>query len=117
MKAAIVVLADTESYEGLGRIANALTATQEFKEAGDEIALIFDGAGVRWIGELAQADHKYHDEFEKVRDTIGGVCRYCADAFQVKQQVEQAGLPFADDYKNHPSFRSLLSEGYQVITF
>lgn len=36
-KAAIMVLADTESKEGLGRISNALTSAQEFKEAGDEV--------------------------------------------------------------------------------
>lgn len=117
MKTAIVVLADIETLEGLGRIANALTATQEFKEAGDDVRLIFDGAGVRWVGELAKSDHKYHNEFEQVRDCITGVCQYCAEAFQVKPQIERAGLPFAYDFKNHPSFRSLVSEGYEVITF
>ena len=117
MKAAIVVLADTESLEGLGRIANALTATQEFSDAGDDVRLIFDGAGVKWAAELAKEDHKYHKVFEGVRDRIDGVCRYCANAFQVTDQVERAGLPFADQFKDHPSFRTLISEGYQVITF
>jgi hypothetical protein len=31
--------------------------------------------------------------------------------------VEQAGLPFADEYGGHPSFRTLVAEGFSVITF
>ena len=50
-KAAIVVLADTESHGDLGRLVNALEAVKEFKEAGDDVQLIFDGAGTKWIAE------------------------------------------------------------------
>lgn len=116
-KAAIIVLADTDTIEGLGRVANALTAVTEFKDAGDDIKLIFDGAGVKWVPELSHPGHKYHDVFERVRDQVGGVCKYCAGAFNVSDQVEQAGFPFADDFKGHPSFRQLIAEGYQIITF
>ena len=49
-KAAIVVLADTETKEGLGRVANALTSAKEFKEEDHEVTVIFDGAGTRWVG-------------------------------------------------------------------
>ena len=50
-KAAIVVLADTETKEDLGRVANALTSAKEFKEEDHEVTVIFDGAGTKWIGE------------------------------------------------------------------
>lgn len=43
-KAAIVLLAGTEGYEAMGRMANALFAVKEFKQAGDEVQLILDGA-------------------------------------------------------------------------
>ena len=33
-KAAIVILADTESNEGLGRVVNVLSVAKEFKEEG-----------------------------------------------------------------------------------
>ena len=49
-KAAIVILADTESKEGLGRMANALTVAKEFKEEGHKVNVVFDGAGTRWVG-------------------------------------------------------------------
>jgi hypothetical protein len=33
-KVAILILADTESNEGLGRVVNALSVAKEFKEEG-----------------------------------------------------------------------------------
>lgn len=44
-KVAIVVLADTDTHEGLGRVVNALEAVKEFKDGHDDVQLIFDGAG------------------------------------------------------------------------
>ncbi len=117
MKAAIVVLADTETAEDLGRVVNALEAVKEFKEAGDAVRLVFDGAGTKWIGTLGDPQHKYHTLYRAVRDKVSGVCGYCANAFGVAEQVRGAGAPFDDSYEGHPSFRRLLAEGYQVITF
>jgi hypothetical protein len=117
VKAAIVVLADTETAEDLGRVVNALEAVKEFKEAGDEVRLIFDGPGTKWIGTLGDPQHKYHALYRAVNDKVSGVCSYCANAFGVTEQVKGAGAPFDDAYDGHPSFRRLLAEGYQVITF
>lgn len=117
MKVAIVVLADTETHEALGRVVNALEAVKEFKEAGDDVQLIFDGAGAKWVVELSRSDHKAHGLYAAVRDKVSGVCDYCAGAFGVKEQVKACGAPLAGDFEGHPSFRRLLCEGYQVITF
>lgn len=116
-KIAIVLLADTATPEGMGRMANALMAAAEFAEAGDEVQLIFDGAGVKWAVELSDPNHKYHRLFVNVKGKVAGVCRYCAKAFGVADAVEAAQLPFADDYKDHPSFRALIDGGFQVLTF
>jgi hypothetical protein len=116
-KVAIVVLADTETHGDLGRIANALTSAQDFKEAGDEATIVFDGAGTKWIGELSRPDHKLHEAFESVRDSVAGACAYCAKSFGVKQQVQKSGIPLLEEYAGHPSLQRLVSQGYQVITF
>lgn len=116
-KAAIVVLADTDTYEALGRIANALYAVKEFRDAGDEVQLIFDGAGVKWIGELAKPNHMYHELYQEVRDRISGVCEYCAEAFKVRDTIVEQQLHLANENEGHPSFRRLLQDGYQPITF
>ena len=117
LKAAIVVLADTETHEGMGRVANALEAVKEFKQHGDEVKLIFDGAGVKWPLALSSHDHKLHGLYQQVSDKVSGVCRYCAGAFGVTEEAVNCMLPLLDEYDGHPSFRKLLADGYQVITF
>ena len=116
-RAASVVFADTDRPEGLGRVVNALTTAKEFKEAGDGAVVIFDGAGTKWVAELSREDHKYHGLFQDVRDVVGGACSYCAEAYGVKEQVEQAGVPLLEEYEEHPSLRRLISDAYAVVTF
>ncbi len=117
MKVAIIILADTENYEGLARVVNALEAAKEFKEAGDEIRIIFDGAASKWPVELSKDDHPYRALYESVQDKVAGVCGYCANAFQVRDANEACGVNFIEEFEGHPSFRSLLREGFQVLTF
>ena len=116
-KAAIVILADTETKGELGRVANALTTGKEFKEAGDEALIVFDGAGTRWIPELSNPDHQYHDAFESAKDQIQGACSYCSSAFGVKEEVQEFGVTLLDEHEGHPSLHKLVSQGFQVITF
>ena len=116
-KAASIVFADTETREALGRVVNALTTAKEFKEAGDDAVVIFDGAGTKWVAELSREDHKYHRLFNDVRDVVGGACSYCAGAYGVKDQVEQIGVELLEEYEGHPSLRSLINDGYHVVTF
>jgi len=116
-KLSIVVLADTETRGDLGRIANALTTAQEFLEAGDEFEVLFDGAGTKWIAELAGSDHKLTPAFDAVRDHIAGACDYCAKAFGVRAAVESSGIALLDEYRQHPSLRKRVADGFEVITF
>jgi hypothetical protein len=116
-KAAAVVFADTDRPEGLGRVVNAMTTVKEFKEAGDEATLIFDGAGTKWVGELSDEGHKYNQLYQEVRDVLAGACSYCASAYGVREQVEQSGVELLDEYSGHPSLRQLVQDGYQVLTF
>lgn len=116
-KLLIVVLADTETHGDLGRIANALTTGQECLEAGDDLEIIFDGAGTKWIAELAGTEHKLAPAFDAVRDQVAGACDYCAKAFGVHQAVQSSGIALLDEYKQHPSLRKRVEHGFEVITF
>lgn len=115
-KVLVLVLADTETKEALGRVVNALQTAKEFKDGGDELRLVFDGAGTRWIGELGAPEHKYHALFESVKDRAGA-CSYCAGAFGVKSAVERYDVSLLDEFDGHPSLRRAVSDGYQVISF
>lgn len=116
-KAAIVVLADTETHGDLGRIANAIETAKELKKADDEVKIIFDGAGVKWISKLSDESNKLHGGFETVRDNIAGVCSFCSNAFGVKNAVLSAGVKLLDEFEGHPSLKHYIDNGYQVITF
>jgi hypothetical protein len=116
-KAAIVVFADIETHGELGRIVNALSTADEFREHDDDVTIIFDGAGVRWAAELSKPDHRLHQTFERLRGNVAGACHYCAGAFEVREELEQIGFPLLRDHKGHPSLRSLVQDGYEVITF
>ncbi len=111
------MLADTESHGDLGRVVNALEAVKEFKEARDDVQLIFDRAGTKWIPELSKPGHKIHGLFEAVKDRIAGTCEFCPSAFGVKDKVTACGVKLTGEYDSHPRFKKLGSHCYQVITF
>lgn len=117
MKAAILILAGTDTKADLGRAVNALQIAREFDKAGDEVTITFDGAGMQWIPELAGENHKYHELLLQIRSLIAGACSYCANAFGVKDDIDAAGIERLDEFEGHPSVRKLVSNGYQVLTF
>lgn len=115
--AAIVILAGNESHADYGRLANGLEAAKEFVETdGDDVEVIFDGAGTQWIPELEDEEHDYHGLYQAVRDEAS-VCDYCASAFDVSEAVDDAGLEQLAEYDGHPSIRSLVDDEYEIITF
>ena len=116
-KVAIVILADTTPAEGLGRVLNGLMAAKEFKDAKDEVQVIFSGAGTKWIDELAKPSHKLHGVYTELQDSIAGACGFCANAFGVADSAKDSGVKLLEEYGTNMSFRRLSQEGYQVITF
>jgi hypothetical protein len=116
-KIAIIIIADTNTMEAMGRVSNAFILASEAIEKRDDLKIIFEGAGTKWIGELEKEDHKLHELYNGLKDKITGVCSFCAQAFGAKNEVEKAGLPLLAEYKSHPSLRNLVKQGYEVITF
>ena len=124
MKVAIVIFSDPQngSEESLGRVFNGLAAAYEFKQASDDVTIIFQGTGIRWLSELTKTDHPAHELFEAVKDQVAGVSCGCADVFGSADEVTKSGF---DLINNNPvpgtsgmsSFRMLLSEGSTVLTF
>lgn len=116
-KACVVLLADTDTHEAMGRMANALTSAKEFVDAGDDAVIVFDGAGTKWVPELESDEHGYHHIYSELRDHIAGACSYCATAFGVKDKIESSPVKLLSDYQGHPSLHTFVSDGYQVLTF
>ncbi len=117
MKTAFIILADTQGTGNLGRVVNALKMAKEMHEKGAEVRIIFDGAGTKWVGQLASSKHEYHPLWSQIRSDIAGACSYCSQAFKVEQQVRKAGIALIDEHEGHPSLHKLLTAGFTVLTF
>jgi hypothetical protein len=124
MKAAILVLSDPNSgsEEALGRVFNALAAAYDFKQRGDDVTVLFHGAGTRWVGNLEDSDHPAHGLFEEVKDAVAGVSCGCADVFGGSEAAVKSGFDLIKDNpvpgtSGLPSLRNLAAEGYTVLTF
>jgi len=116
-KIGIVVFSDTDTMEAVGKVSNAFMLALEAIENGDDLKIIFEGAGTKWIGELEKEDNKMHQLYLSVKDKITGVCSYCAQAFGVKSSVEKAGVTLLADFKGHPSLRNLVADGFEILIF
>jgi len=117
-KVALVVLAGTEGHSSLGRVVNALEVAREYEEDDDgEAVVIFDGAGTEWIPELRDPEHPAHEIYESVKHRFEGACRYCAKSFEVFDEIQESDVDLLADFEGHPSIKSFVDEGYEVVTF
>jgi len=118
-KVAIVLHAEPGTHDALGRALHALLYSQELYDEGQDVQLIFDGGGTRWVQELAQPDHDLAPLYNQLKSNgvIAAVCDFCIDAFDGdKTLVQDEGLPLVAEYAGHPSIARLVAEGYQIIT-
>jgi len=124
MKSAIIILSDPRngSEEALGRVFNALALASECKEQGDEVAVLFNGAGTRWPAELAKLSHPANGLYNSVRDVVQGVSCGCAEVFEATESAKSCGMPII---KDHPlagtaglsSLRRYIAEGWNTVVF
>lgn len=123
-KTAIVVMSDPKSgsEEALGRLFNAMFVAYELQEKGQEVALIFQGAGTRWVAEIVKTDHPAHGLYDAVKNTVVGVCGGCADVFGATAGVKATGLSLIRE-KEIPGTAGIidlskyLDDGYRLLTF
>ncbi|MFG0320670.1 MAG: hypothetical protein ACF8XB_25580 [Planctomycetota bacterium JB042] len=124
MKSAVFVLSDPKggAEESLGRLFNALVLAKESKRHGDEVALVFAGAGTRWPGALAAPGHPARALYDEVRDVVAGASCACADVWGASEDVEASGVPLLkdDDDPASPgpaSVRRYAAEGWSTFVF
>ena len=123
-KTAIVLFSDPKagSEDALGRLFNALFLTLELKDKGQDVALIFQGAGTRWPAEITKPAHPAHALYHAVADKVAGVCGSCADVFGATEAAKVTGLKLVRE-REIPGVGSILDltryldQGYRVITF
>ncbi|WP_299368572.1 DsrE family protein [uncultured Tateyamaria sp.] len=123
-KTAIVIYSDPQanSEEALGRVFNAMFLAYELKEKEQDVALIFQGTGVRWVAELVNPDHPANPLYNAIADKVAGACLGCADVFGATEDVNATGVALVGD-KAIPGTSGVidlsryLDEGYRLVTF
>lgn len=124
MKSLVIIFSDPKAggEEALGRVFNALTTVYDLKERKQEVKVLFQGTGTRWVSELANPKHLLHGLYLAVSDKIEGACGGCSDVFGATSQVEEVGLPLLRTLKvpstnGVTSLGQYLKDGYNVISF
>ena len=122
-KTAIVVFSDPKAgtEEALGRLFNALFLAYELNEKKQEVALIFQGAGTRWVSEVVKPNHPANALYQAVADRVVGVCGGCADVFGATDDVRKTPLKLLRDAKipgatGIADLSRYLDDGYQLLT-
>jgi hypothetical protein len=123
-RTAVVILSDPEhgGDEALGRTFNALALALDLDQAGREVNVIFQGAGTRWPGVLADPGHPVNGLFEAVRHTISGASHGCALLFGADQDVTHNEIELLTDNPvpgtaGVAGLRRLIEGGHRVVVF
>ncbi len=98
-KTLVVVFSDPKlgSEEALGKLFNAMFLVYELKEKKQEVGLIFQGTGTRWLGEVVKPDHAAHGLYNSVKDKVVGASAGCATVFGAVEAVENADTQLLKD--------------------
>lgn len=123
MKLAIVIASDPKNgEESVGRAFNALALAAEGMQKGDQVEVVFVGAGTRWPAEATRLGHPLHGLYSQVRSSVKGASCGCADVFGAAAGVEACGLPKLKDHAmagttGLASLRRYAVEGWQTFVF
>ena len=124
MKAAVIITSDPKAgtEEALGRLFNGLAAAYDYKQQGDEVTILFQGAGTRWAGEVTQETHPAYQLYKSVADKVAGVSCGCADVFGATENAVKSGFELIKDNPipgttGLPSLRNLSADGYSIMIF
>lgn len=123
MKLAVIITSDPKAgEEALGRAFNALALASEAQRKGDDVQVVFAGAGTRWPAELGKLANPAHALYESVRATVAGASCACAAVFGAADDVRACEVPELkeNDLPGTPglvSLRRYLADGWQTLVF
>lgn len=91
----------------------------DLDEDGIAVRIIMEGAATSLIPDLAISSNPMNGLWEKVKSKglVAGVCKACAMKMKALESATEQGLSVLDDMSGHPSMRSFMKDGYEIITF
>lgn len=112
-KKAIILLSGEDEH---ARALHALLYTLDLKEHGFQPKLLFDGAGVTWLGKFSESGNGLRQIFDRAQSQglIDTACNSCAHAFKSTEAAETLGVKLSQE-GSHISVGALARDGHEVI--
>ena len=108
------------AYNGeLTCFAHVMLYALDFDQKGYAVRVILEGAATSLIGQLADPDAPFGKLYGQLREKnlVSCICRACSQKMGSLEEAEKQGLAIVGDMQGHPSIESLVSEGFQIISF
>ena len=91
-------------------------------QTGDQVEVVFNGAGTRWPEELTKVSHPANVLYNTVRESVKGASCGCAAVFGATKGVEACGLPLLKDkalegMAGLSNLRTYLADGWRTLVF
>ncbi len=99
------------------RVYRGLRAAVEFANAGDEVAVVFDGSGTEALAEIMKPNGRFHSQYLLLKDHVAGACKVCSKSHQVANQIADADIPLLDEFEGEASVRKYVAAGYTVLNY
>ncbi|MDJ0338761.1 sulfur reduction protein DsrE [Cryobacterium sp. PH31-O1] len=115
LKIAVVIYEPLKSDSA--RVYRGLKTALEFKQAGDDVVVVFDGSGVESLAAISDAAHQMNPLTVALQENILGACGFCAKSHGVAEPIETGGWPLLTENKGEASIRNLVVDGYQILNF
>lgn len=107
-----------EPIEGdASRVYRAMRTAHEFKVAGDDVAIVFDGSGTESLAEMLRPGGKFHAQYLLVNDKVSGACKVCSRSHGVADRIASVGIALLDEFEGEASVRKYVSAGYTILNF
>ncbi|PWI58483.1 DsrE family protein [Sulfoacidibacillus thermotolerans] len=117
MNQKFIIIVHASDTEG-AKAAHALMYGKELHDAGIQVQMIFDGAGVKSLaGFITNTDRPTHKLYQQLKEAgvITGVCEYCTTAMGVADPVLQSGITALHAINGHPSIAEYIKQGFTPI--
>jgi len=91
----------------------------DMKAKGYDVRLVFEGASVKLIPELAKADNPFHELYGKLlaSGVVDGACNACSHKLGVVEAVKDQDIALIGKMAGHPAMSEYMDQGYEVVTF
>ena len=119
-KIAIIVLEGPSQEESVAKIRHAMIYSKEIKLSGNEITLIFDGNGTKWLDIISNETSKFdflNKLFKEITEMgiIYKACGFCSTRKEVKESLSAKNIQFLSEFEGHPDVGKLINDGCQII--